>query len=160
MASAFSTVTSVPGLKPIFEGDCEAATGETVSAVMILVTDAGYQGIVALFACSTRPLSASTTSHASASARLGRVSAIAATAIDPAGFGRVVNVDIVIGIVADRCPRAGIVLFAQLADDTALAGAGVAGDAQLIAGFGTTIVDDVHIAVLALVNTRHAHEKR
>ena len=31
MASAFSTVTSVPGLKPIFEGDCEAATGETVS---------------------------------------------------------------------------------------------------------------------------------
>src|SRR5947207_14806072 len=33
---------------------------------MILVTEAGYHGIVALSACSTRPLSASTTSQASA----------------------------------------------------------------------------------------------
>ena len=31
IASAFSTVTCVPGLKPIFDGDCEAATGDTVS---------------------------------------------------------------------------------------------------------------------------------
>ena len=31
--SAFSTVTCVPGLKPIFDGDCEAATGDTVSSV-------------------------------------------------------------------------------------------------------------------------------
>ena len=33
IASAFSTVTCVPGLKPIFDGDCEAATGETVSTL-------------------------------------------------------------------------------------------------------------------------------
>ena len=33
IASAFSTVTCVPGRKPIFDGDCEAATGETVSSV-------------------------------------------------------------------------------------------------------------------------------
>src|SRR3981081_844414 len=33
---------------------------------MIFVTDAGYQGIVALSACSTLPVSASTTSRASA----------------------------------------------------------------------------------------------
>src|SRR5438445_6655553 len=61
IASAFSTVTCVPGRKPILEGDCEAATGDTVNsessdslpsltalsaayAVIILVTDAGYQG--------------------------------------------------------------------------------------------------------------------
>ena len=31
IASAFSTVTRVPGRNPIFEGDCEAATGDTVS---------------------------------------------------------------------------------------------------------------------------------
>ena len=31
--SALSTVTCVPGRKPIFEGDCEAATGDTVSSV-------------------------------------------------------------------------------------------------------------------------------
>ena len=31
--SALSTVTCVPGLKPIFDGDCEAATGETVKSV-------------------------------------------------------------------------------------------------------------------------------
>src|SRR3954451_4878986 len=59
--SALSTVTCVPGRNPIFDGDCEAATGETVSvvsselppsftafrvtyAVISLVTDAGYQG--------------------------------------------------------------------------------------------------------------------
>ena len=31
--SALSTVTWVPGRKPIFDGDCEAATGDTVSSV-------------------------------------------------------------------------------------------------------------------------------
>ena len=31
--SALSTVTWVPGLKPILDGDCEAAVGETVSSV-------------------------------------------------------------------------------------------------------------------------------
>jgi hypothetical protein len=31
--SALSTVSWVPGLKPIFDGDCEAATGETVTSV-------------------------------------------------------------------------------------------------------------------------------
>ena len=31
ICSAFSTVTWVPGRKPIFDGDCEAATGDTVS---------------------------------------------------------------------------------------------------------------------------------
>src|ERR1700704_4657867 len=61
IASAFSTVTWVPGRKPILEGDCDAATGDTVTmlssdnrpsltalsvtyAVIILVTDAGYHG--------------------------------------------------------------------------------------------------------------------
>ena len=33
MCSAFSTVTWVPGRKPILDGDCEAATGDTVSTV-------------------------------------------------------------------------------------------------------------------------------
>src|SRR5947209_2670107 len=46
---------------------------------MILVTDAGYQGIVALSACSTLPVSASTTSKASACAPRGAASARAAT---------------------------------------------------------------------------------
>src|ERR1700745_2052594 len=63
--SALSTVTCVPGLKPIFEGDCADASGDTVNsvssvilpsltafnvtyAVIILVTDAGYQGKVAV----------------------------------------------------------------------------------------------------------------
>ena len=32
--SAFSTVTCVPGRKPIFDGDCEAATGDTVSSAV------------------------------------------------------------------------------------------------------------------------------
>ena len=31
--SALSTVTWVPGRNPIFEGDCEAATGDTVNSV-------------------------------------------------------------------------------------------------------------------------------
>src|SRR5262249_17706904 len=52
---------------------------------MILVTEAGYHGIVALSACSTRPVSASTTSHASARTALGSVRAIAATAINFSG---------------------------------------------------------------------------
>ena len=38
---------------------------------MILVTEAGYQGMVALSACSTLPVSASTTSSASACAARG-----------------------------------------------------------------------------------------
>src|ERR1700704_3219289 len=45
---------------------------------MILVTDAGYQGIVALSACSTLPVSASTTSSASAEAARGVTTASAA----------------------------------------------------------------------------------
>src|ERR1700754_3780908 len=52
---------------------------------MILVTEAGYHGIVALSACSTRPLSASTTSHASARTTLGNVRVIAATAMNFSG---------------------------------------------------------------------------
>src|SRR5437868_6943301 len=48
---------------------------------MILVTEAGYQGIVALSACSTRPLSASTTSHASLCALFGTIAANAARAM-------------------------------------------------------------------------------
>ena len=31
--SALSTVTWMPGRKPILDGDCEAATGDTVSTV-------------------------------------------------------------------------------------------------------------------------------
>ena len=31
--SALSTVTCMPGRKPILDGDCEAATGDTVSTV-------------------------------------------------------------------------------------------------------------------------------
>ena len=31
--SALSTVTWVPGRKPIFDGDCEAAIGDTVNSV-------------------------------------------------------------------------------------------------------------------------------
>ena len=31
--SALSTVTWVPGRKPILDGDCEAATGDTVNSV-------------------------------------------------------------------------------------------------------------------------------
>ena len=46
---------------------------------MILVTEAGYQGIVALSACSTLPVSASTTSSASACATFGAATASAAT---------------------------------------------------------------------------------
>src|SRR5882724_2363696 len=45
---------------------------------IILVTDAGYQGIVALSACSTLPVSASTTSSASADAMRGVTTARAA----------------------------------------------------------------------------------
>ena len=45
---------------------------------MILVIEAGYQGVVAWSACSTLPVSASTTSSASAAA--GRAPASAATA--------------------------------------------------------------------------------
>ena len=61
IASAFSSVTVVPALKPILVGACEAATGETVSSVsscmrpsftafsatyivISLVTEAGYHG--------------------------------------------------------------------------------------------------------------------
>ena len=46
---------------------------------MILVTEAGYQGMVALSACSTLPVSASTTSSASACAARGVTTASAAT---------------------------------------------------------------------------------
>src|SRR5262245_17954296 len=52
---------------------------------MILVTEAGYHGIVALSACSTRPVSASTTSQASARTALGRVRATAVTAMNFSG---------------------------------------------------------------------------
>src|ERR1700712_3852178 len=53
---------------------------------MILVTEAGYHGIVALSACSTRPLSASTTSHASALATPDvAIARAAAAAIDFSG---------------------------------------------------------------------------
>src|SRR3954447_22789347 len=45
---------------------------------MILVTEAGYQGMVALSACSTFPVSASTTSNASACATRGATTASAA----------------------------------------------------------------------------------
>src|SRR5216683_4705136 len=45
---------------------------------MIFVTDAGYQGIVALSACSTLPVSASTTSSASACTIRGATIASAA----------------------------------------------------------------------------------
>src|SRR6185436_2372402 len=45
---------------------------------MILVTDAGYQGMVALSACRTFPVSASTTSNASACATRGDMTASAA----------------------------------------------------------------------------------
>src|SRR4029079_11316881 len=45
---------------------------------MILVTDAGYQGMVALSACRTFPVSASTTSNASACATRGVTTASAA----------------------------------------------------------------------------------
>src|SRR6185312_9169692 len=93
--SALSMVSWVPGGNPILEGDCEAATGDTVNsvssdirpsftafsvtyAVMILVTEAGYQGMVALSACSTLPVSASTTSSASACATRGVTTASAA----------------------------------------------------------------------------------
>ena len=46
---------------------------------MILVTEAGYQGMVALSACSTLPVSASTTSSASACTARGVTTASAAT---------------------------------------------------------------------------------
>ena len=46
---------------------------------MILVTEAGYQGMVALSACSTLPVSASTTSSASACTARGATTASAAT---------------------------------------------------------------------------------
>src|SRR6185436_17721924 len=46
---------------------------------MILVTEAGYHGIVALSACRTLPVSASTTSSASACATRGVTTASAAT---------------------------------------------------------------------------------
>src|SRR5436190_12889998 len=53
---------------------------------MILVTEAGYHGIVALSACSTRPLSASTTSQASACATPDvATTTTAAAAIDFSG---------------------------------------------------------------------------
>src|SRR6185295_16309714 len=45
---------------------------------MILVTEAGYQGMVALSACSTLPVSASTTSSASACTARGVTTASAA----------------------------------------------------------------------------------
>src|SRR4051812_30464761 len=45
---------------------------------IILVTEAGYHGIVALSACSTLPVSASTTSSASAEAARGAIAATAA----------------------------------------------------------------------------------
>ena len=35
--SALSTVTCVPGRKPIFDGDCEAAVGDTVSSVSSVI---------------------------------------------------------------------------------------------------------------------------
>ena len=35
--SALSTVTCVPGRKPIFDGDCEAAVGETVNSVSSVI---------------------------------------------------------------------------------------------------------------------------
>ncbi|MFK4619832.1 hypothetical protein ABIF50_003109 [Bradyrhizobium diazoefficiens] len=47
---------------------------------MILVTDAGYQGMVALSACNTLPLSASISSSASALAARGASSAAHARA--------------------------------------------------------------------------------
>ena len=45
---------------------------------MILVTEAGYQGIVAFSACSTLPVSASTTSSASACAARGAIATASA----------------------------------------------------------------------------------
>src|SRR5262249_18927254 len=86
--NALSTVTRVPGLKPIFDGDWETATGETVrsvssvilhsltpfcvtEAIISLVTEAGYQGTGAFSASTTFPLSASTTSRASACSERG-----------------------------------------------------------------------------------------
>ena len=86
--SALSTVIWVPGLKPIFDGACEAARRETVNSVssvmrlfltacsvtytvISLEIEAGYHGIVAFSACSTLPVSASTSSVASVPARAG-----------------------------------------------------------------------------------------
>ena len=97
--SALSTVTCVPGWKPIFDGDCEAAIGDTVSSVSSvqaafldrLQRDIGRHqlghrgripGIVAFSACSTLPVSASTTSSASACAARGVATASAATSED------------------------------------------------------------------------------
>ena len=102
--SALSTVTCVPGLKPIFDGACEAARAETVNSessvmrwfltacsvtyiVISLESEAGYHGMVAFSACSTLPVSASTSSVASVPARAGiaAVTMVAARAAARAG---------------------------------------------------------------------------
>src|SRR5262249_3877835 len=92
--SALSTVTVVPGGKPILTGDCAAALCETVKSlsslilpsltarsvayvVMILVIEAGYHGEVAFSACNTLPLSTST--RMSDSEWAGRVASQVAT---------------------------------------------------------------------------------
>ena len=74
---ALSSVSSVPTLKPIFDGGCASAFAETLSSVLgaslcsrmawkatytviNFVTDAGYQGRPASDCAITRPLFAST----------------------------------------------------------------------------------------------------
>src|ERR1051326_5397693 len=80
--SALSTVTWLPGLKPILDGACEAARAETVNRlssvmrlfftacsvtykVISLDSEAGYHGTPAFSAYSTLPVSASISSAAS-----------------------------------------------------------------------------------------------
>jgi hypothetical protein len=100
---ALSTVTVVPVLNPIFEGDCATALGDTGSRVsrvrrlsftalsaryivISLVVEAGYHGSAACSACSTLPDSASTMRVASADAVRAPIKVLARSATPRASF--------------------------------------------------------------------------